>query len=272
MNQPLISIITICYNAEDCIEKTILSVINQAYQNIEYIIIDGKSTDGTMDIVNKYKDRISTIVSEKDAGVYDAMNKGITYATGKWVNFMNAGDTFANTDVLKQVFENKEYKENVAIIQGDNIGIYKAARNTCLTSYQSFRTTNLRDNPQNGAFCHQAIFVRQDVIRNYPFNTKYKVMADHDQLRRIVSSNVYVAEYLPFPFCYYDFSGLSSLSFIQLTKEEYALGKISKYKYYRRLCRSHITTRLPKGLRFFIRSLIIKRKLKTKEQMANDCL
>ena len=100
-----ISVITVCYNAVDVIERTILSVINQTYCNIEYIIVDGNSTDGTMDIINKYRDRISIVVSEPDNGVYDAMNKGIGLATGEWLNFMNAGDSFSNESIIEDVFK-----------------------------------------------------------------------------------------------------------------------------------------------------------------------
>jgi glycosyltransferase involved in cell wall biosynthesis len=90
--KPKISVITICYNAVDLIEKTILSVLHQSYDNIEYIIIDGNSTDGTVDIIQKYANQLAYWISEPDGGIFDAMNKGLDHATGEWVNFMNAGD------------------------------------------------------------------------------------------------------------------------------------------------------------------------------------
>ena len=113
----IISIVTVTYNSVHNIEETILSVINQTYQNIEYIIIDGGSVDGTMNIVKKYKNSIDYIVSEKDNGIYDAMNKGIQIASGKWINFLNSGDTFYN----KKVIENISFKnyENHVIIYGN---------------------------------------------------------------------------------------------------------------------------------------------------------
>jgi len=99
-----ISIITVCYNAENEIERTIQSVIDQTFHDYEYIIVDGASKDSTMDIVNKYSDRIHQIVSEPDSGIYDAMNKGTKIANGEWMIFMNAGDLFADNRVLENVF------------------------------------------------------------------------------------------------------------------------------------------------------------------------
>ena len=100
----LISVVTVCYNAVNDIEKTIMSVLGQTYKNIEYIIIDGGSIDGTIDIINKYKEHISLFVSEPDKGIYDAMNKGLMKANGQWINFMNAGDTFASNSVISNIF------------------------------------------------------------------------------------------------------------------------------------------------------------------------
>ena len=98
--QPLITVVTVVYNDVKHIEDTILSVVNQTYPNIEYIIIDGGSTDGTVDIIKKYADHIAYWVSEPDKGIYDAMNKGLKKATGEWVNFMNSGDCFAQSKTL----------------------------------------------------------------------------------------------------------------------------------------------------------------------------
>jgi glycosyltransferase involved in cell wall biosynthesis len=95
----------VSYNAVLTIEQTILSVINQTYPHIEYIIIDGGSTDGTVDIIKKYANRIAYWVSEPDKGIYDAMNKGIRTAKGEWINFMNAGDLFYSKDTLEKFTE-----------------------------------------------------------------------------------------------------------------------------------------------------------------------
>lgn len=99
-----ITIITVVYNDKKGLERTIQSVLSQTYDSIEYIIIDGGSTDGSVDVIKKYEDQIDKWVSEPDDGIYDAMNKGIKMATGEWLNFMNAGDLFVNESIVEKVF------------------------------------------------------------------------------------------------------------------------------------------------------------------------
>lgn len=115
--QPKISVITVVYNGQDLLEGTILSVINQTYSNIEYLIIDGKSKDKTVDIIRQYENYISNWISESDKGLYDAMNKGLKLATGDFVLFMNAGDQFSNEDVLETVFS--KYEEQIDVLYGE---------------------------------------------------------------------------------------------------------------------------------------------------------
>ena len=115
----LISIVTVSYNAVLTIEQTILSVINQTYPNVEYIIIDGGSTDGTVDIIKKYANKIAYWVSEPDKGIYDAMNKGGLKATGDFIQFLNAGDWFENEHVIEKIF--KDWYKRVDVIYGDMI-------------------------------------------------------------------------------------------------------------------------------------------------------
>ena len=115
MNSPQISVITISYNAVNEIENTLLSVINQKYSNIEYIVVDGGSNDGTVDIIRKYENYIDKWISEPDNGIYDAMNKGIDMASGEWLNFMNSGDMFLNDMVLENVFS-KDYPDSISFL------------------------------------------------------------------------------------------------------------------------------------------------------------
>lgn len=166
MIQPKISVVTVCYNAVNDIEKTILSVINQTYPNVEYLIIDGGSTDGTMDVVNRYKDKIDVIVSEPDKGIYDAMNKGIDKATGEWINFMNAGDCFYKDSVLESIkFAFKG--DNVNVIYGDiflkNSNVVKKAEKLSVISHMM-------------PFCHQASFARLSLAH---FDISLKIAADY---------------------------------------------------------------------------------------------
>ena len=119
-NKPVISIVTVVRNCENTIEDTIINLINQEYPNIEYIVIDGGSTDGTLKKIRKYEKSIDYWISEPDGGIYDAMNKGIDLATGEWVNFMNAGDYFFNNSTINLIVSEIR-KQNFDIIYGDFI-------------------------------------------------------------------------------------------------------------------------------------------------------
>ena len=111
-----ISIITVCYNAEDTISDTIQSVLSQDYEDVEYIIIDGKSTDRTLEIIQAIKNGIQ-LISEKDKGIYDAMNKGINIATGDVIGILNADDVYKNNQVLTDVMN--AFRDNVSVVYGD---------------------------------------------------------------------------------------------------------------------------------------------------------
>jgi hypothetical protein len=115
---PLITVITVVYNGAKYLEETIKSIINQTYPNIEYIIIDGGSTDGTLDVIKKYEDYIDYWVSEPDNGIYDAMNKGIILSNGEWLNFMNCGDSFSSVDILSNIFTSINL-EDIDLIYSD---------------------------------------------------------------------------------------------------------------------------------------------------------
>lgn len=173
MIQPKISVVTVCYNAINDIEKTILSVINQTYSNIEYIIIDGGSTDGTMDIVNKYKDKIDVIVSEPDKGIYDAMNKGIDRATGDWINFMNAGDCFFNNVALENVFPRNYESVNFDILYGYQVHSFP---------YGKFvrKRLPLKDFDSYMPIGHPASFVRAELLKKEHFDCSFRIAADYN--------------------------------------------------------------------------------------------
>ncbi|WP_294629425.1 glycosyltransferase family 2 protein [uncultured Bacteroides sp.] len=173
MNTPIISVITICYNAIANIEETMLSVLNQQYDKVEYIVIDGGSKDGTLDIIKKYTNRLAYWTSEPDQGIYDAMNKGIAKATGEWINFMNAGDIFIDEEVLNRSFANS-YKDDVDILYGDVVYQYKFGK-------RLVKAGNIEQIMNHMVFSHQSTFVRRILIQK-GFDIKWKLAADYNLL------------------------------------------------------------------------------------------
>lgn len=170
MNTPRISVVTICYNCVEEIERTIQSVVSQTYNNIEYIIIDGKSSDGTVDIINQYKDCIDYFKSEKDNGIYDAMNKGIIVATGDYIIFMNSGDAFVNKDILADVVRAVDFSEDI---------IYGAV-NKCLSDcYYVYRPFPLEEMKWHMILPHQGTFVKLSYHKKHLFDTTYRSSGDY---------------------------------------------------------------------------------------------
>lgn len=156
-----ISIITICLNCDQYIEKTIQSVIAQIYPNIEYIIIDGASKDNTLKIIDKYRKNISHITSEKDNGIYDAMNKGVTAATGDIIYFLNGGDYFYSETSIHDIVD--EFRENdfYDILFGDIIRYTDT-----FSKLQSCDIKRFVDIVAKG-ICHQAIFARHNLFKEW---------------------------------------------------------------------------------------------------------
>lgn len=168
----LISIITVSYNAKESITNTILSVISQDYKQFEYIIIDGGSTDGTLDTIELYLPYFSYFISEPDKGIYDAMNKGVAVAKGEWVIFMNAGDCFVDNEVLSTIFLSNVNKK-ADIIYGNTIAKYPWGK--CLIKGNFFSKHDI-----NLPFCHQSTFVRTSLMRSIPFDLSYRIAADYN--------------------------------------------------------------------------------------------
>lgn len=204
MENPKITVVTVCYNAVDTIEKTMLSVINQTYPNIEYIIIDGASTDGTVEVLKKYESHISKWVSEPDKGIYDAMNKGIKLATGDYVNFMNAGDVFVDESVLSKIANCISPASDILfgdIIVGKNGNYYIEKANE--GEIKKTKSVSM-------GFNHQASFVCTDLARNHPFNLNYKLAADFNMMKALYHQGAKFS-YCKFPVVIYDTTGVSSV-------------------------------------------------------------
>lgn len=203
-NDVKISVVTVCYNAVDTIEKTILSVINQTYQDVEYIIIDGASKDGTVDLINNYRDKVSHFVSEPDKGIYDAMNKGINVATGDWINFMNAGDTFYDSEVISEVV--KELDKDVDVVFGDVA--YKIEGVLYRERAKPFYE-NLPLHHSMG-FNHQSTFVKTEVARRLKFDLKYKLASDYNMIISIYRNNGFFQQLKNTIVALYDVDGISA--------------------------------------------------------------
>lgn len=175
-NTPTISVVTVSYNAAALIEETILSVVDQTYDNVNYVIIDGGSKDGTIDIIKKYLSRIDYWISEPDKGIYDAMNKGAQAATGDYVIYVNVGDIFATKHVLSEI--------------ASKMGAMKDIYYGCIINRMSYGDVEIKPQPLEEIrtrmiFSHQATFVKRSILVQNKFNVKYKYAADYDFLSRM---------------------------------------------------------------------------------------
>lgn len=171
MKNPKISIITVTYNCHDVVEKTIRSVIGLTYPYIEYIVIDGGSIDGTVDIIQRYSDHIIYFVSEKDKGIYDAMNKGVAAATGEWVIFMNAGDFFAGRDVLQEMVSCME--PDAVVVHGDCIS-------QCEGYYYVEKPVGEKHAGTRMPVIHQSTLIRADYQKKHPYDTSFRSSGDYN--------------------------------------------------------------------------------------------
>jgi glycosyltransferase involved in cell wall biosynthesis len=162
-----ITIITVTYNAVSFLEDTILSVINQTYDNKEYIVIDGGSTDGTIDVIKKYEDKIDYWISEPDKGIYDAMNKGVNKSSGIYCNFMNAGDKFFDKNVLAKIFS---CNFNEDILAG-------SARTSYGYTWQPMKEDEL--SLFRIAICHQAAFIKKELLIKHPYDINLRIVGDY---------------------------------------------------------------------------------------------
>ncbi|WP_226581120.1 glycosyltransferase family 2 protein [Halobacillus litoralis] len=216
MRKKLFTIVTVVYNDVGNIEKTIESVLAQKNKNYEYILIDGKSTDGTLDILDKYKKNFDVYISEKDNGIYDAMNKATKVSNGEYIIFLNSGDLLNSSSVLNEI-ENEIIKNQspdtllfkVANYDGEVIGKYKHLN---IVNYETYG-------------CHQGYVIKTELQKRFLFDTNYKIKADRQLLLnifqndyRIITINKYIVKYLD--------GGVSSKDIINKEKENI---KISIY-------------------------------------------
>lgn len=178
-----VSIITVCYNAEKTIRDTIESVISQSYNDIEYLVIDGGSSDGTMDIVNEYRDSISVIISEKDNGLYDAMNKGMSLATGELIGVLNSDDVFYSTSSIEDIVDLAQGADGVYA----DIGFYNETLSKKTRHYSSKGFYKAKFS-RGFMPAHPSCYLKRDIISKVgKYSLEYKIAADFDYLVRVFS-------------------------------------------------------------------------------------
>jgi glycosyltransferase involved in cell wall biosynthesis len=191
-----ISIITATYNSEKTIQNSIESVISQKYPNIEYIIVDGVSSDRTLDIIKSYGSKIAKFISEPDQGMYDAMNKGIAMATGDVIGILNSDDFYTNNTIISQVVQSFQKSQADAVF-GDLVYVNSNNLNKIVRYYSSAKFT-----PSRFAYgwmpAHPTFFVKRSAYEQYGiFQTDYQIAADYELLTRFLAKHQLRYTYIP---------------------------------------------------------------------------
>jgi glycosyltransferase involved in cell wall biosynthesis len=209
----LFSIITINYNNSEGLRQTIDSVVSQTYHEYEYIIIDGGSTDGSVNIIKSFSDHIDYWVSEKDRGIYHAMNKGVAQAHGDYCIFMNSGDLFYNNSVLKLVEESKIRDDIVVgkvVINSKDKLISPPPTSGELTLYHLY----------SGAIPHQGTFIKTELLRKYPYDENLKISSDWKFFVQVLIIDNRSIHYIDSYVARYDTDGISASNPVLMRKEK----------------------------------------------------
>ena len=184
---PKFSIITVTYNAASVLEDTIQSVITQTYKNVEYIIVDGDSSDRTLEIANKYKEHIHCIISEPDKGLYDAMNKGIRMATGDYLCFLNAGDELHEDDTLQLMVHSITERDLPDVLYGETAIVDEEGHFLRMRRLSTPEELNWKSFKKGMVVCHQAFFARRALVPLY--DMQYRFSADFDWCIKIMKKS-----------------------------------------------------------------------------------
>ena len=220
---PLITIITVVYNGEKYLEQTIESVINQTYKNIEYIIIDGGSTDKTLDIIKKYEKNIEYWVSEPDKGLYDAMNKGIKLANGELIGMINSDDWY-ELDTVETVVNAYKKHPTKTIFHADRYDIDNQGNQTI----RKFNTSEFKFKYYGMTYNHPSMFITPGEYAKHLYNTKLRSMSDFQFVLEAYLRDKETLFYLDNAIVNYRLDGISSrLSLWNSLKEGFSVRKIS---------------------------------------------
>jgi len=241
-----ISIITVCFNAEKSIEKTIKSVQAQSYNSIEHVFIDGASTDNTKKIIKKYLRKQDKFISEKDKGIYDAMNKGIEIASGEVIFFLNSGDLFYNNEVISKIVEEFN-KDNCELLLGDVQVVSSTYEDLYVKSHKNLSFEYFF----NDSICHQGIFYKIQKKEEFPlFDLNFPICADFDHFLKLYLNKKIKTRYVKTFITLYPLNGFSSRNDSEFIKKiTCELDKIRS---------THL------GLRYKIKKIRVKLKIRTR--------
>lgn len=254
---PKISVITVCFNEQEDIRETCNSVASQIYDDYEWIVIDGGSTDNTVKIINEYKDYVTRLVSEKDSGVYDAMNKGIRLAKGEYLLFLNGGDSLYSGDVLERIFGKN--KVNADVLYGNCCVLNSDRSRTILDFPKNLRKEYFIDSNIN----HQSTFIKNKLFDKYgDYDNKYKILADYEKWLCFIHNGIGFEKLSMVVANFKGFDGLSSQERTKdLTKKEkimiirkyFSLFEIIKYRvnFFLKILSSRVNFMIFSPIKFF---------------------
>ena len=221
--EPLVSIITVVLNGRKTIEQTILSVRNQSYANIEYIIIDGGSTDGTINIIEKYSEGVDFWISESDNGLYDAMNKGIGYANGELIGLLNSDDYY-ESDAVSRVIEAYKSNRSSKIFHGDRMDILSTGHR----QLRKFDPSNFMFKYYSMTYHHPSMFIHRDCYREFLYNKDLRVYSDYQFVLELYLKHSEYFHYIEGPYVNYRLEGASTrINTINKLREGYIARRLA---------------------------------------------
>jgi len=219
---PLVSIITVVYNGVKTLEQTILSVLNQTYDNIEYIIIDGKSNDGTLQIIKRYDSQITLWISEPDNGLYHAMNKGVALAKGELIGIINSDDWYEReaVEIVVSAYTNNIQKK---IFHSNRFDIYPNGQKKQF----SFNPSKAKFYYYAMTYNHASMFFHKDIYKKYNYNTEFKVFSDYELVLKLFLESQHLFMYINKTYVNYRIDGISANQNLFLNLKEGSLARLN---------------------------------------------
>ena len=226
MDNPLISIITVVYNGSKTLEQTIQSVLNQTYKNIEYIVIDGGSTDGTLDIIKNYESHINYWISEPDKGLYDAMNKGVSVAKGELIGMINSDDWY-ESDAVELIVDAFKKNPEKKIFHGDRYDILDNENK----QLRKFHPSKFKFLYYGMTYNHPSMFVHMEIYKHERYNIKLRALSDYEFVLKQFLKNKNIFIYIPKAYVNYRLNGISGqMKLLPALKEGFEARKNANFQ------------------------------------------